>query len=317
MAGIVYADYYTPMKCVKASDIFSHINDGDVKKEEFFRNYCKKNTDAERFNIYVENEKDEIEVFSILAERFFNHSKIQPGEISHLIYASPYNAFIGEISIAFVLHKHFNLKNACVMTIEQQCVSVMQAVQIAASLIDSGVGSNIMIACISHGMQQDERFIGTTIIGDGAAIYIIGKENCEAKIIDALSISDGSYSYNAYHKKTEEVDFLQDVRRGTNTVHEILSRKGLEAQDLKMIIPQNVNYHVYYLYSKFLGIDREKIYLKNIFDGGHLRDVDTIRNYVDALRDYPLLSGDKFMLFGSGLNGNDSTYNAILLEYCL
>lgn len=317
MAGIVYADYYTPADYMSASEVFSHIHDGDMKKEEFFSNYCSKNMDTSGFNIFIEREKNQIEMFDILGKKFVSQSVVQPEEISHLIYASAYNSSMGNISIPYVLLKLFKLNNACVLTIDQQCVSVMQALQLADSLINSGAGRNVMIACMSHGLKLEERFIGTTIIGDGSGIMIIGKENCKANIIDSLSISDGSYSYNAYYNKMEDSDFLQDVKRGTGTVTEILRRRGLGVQDLKLIIPQNINFNVYYLYSRFLGINQDIMYLNNIFMGGHLGDVDTIRNYVDALRDYPLMCGEKFMLFGSGLNGNDSTYNATLMEYCL
>ncbi len=316
MAGIIYADYYTPAEYMNVSRIFSFLHDGEQKKKEFFKNYCPKNMDGSKFNIYIENEKDEIAMLNVLAERFFQQSPVSPQDISHLIYASPYNAHMGDIYVPYVLHKLCKFQNTSVMRIDQQCVSAMGALEIAAALVDSGKGTNIMIACLSREPDMEARFLGNTIVGDGAGLMIVGKDNGQARIIDYVSVSDGSYSYNAYHNKKEEADFLQDVRRGTDTVTKILRATGREIQDIKVIIPQNVNYSVYYLYTRFLGIEQEKMYLKNIFNGGHLRDVDTIKNYVDAVNDNTLQDGDQCMLFGSGTHGNDATYNAILLEYC-
>ncbi len=102
----------------------------------------------------------------------------------------------------------------------------------------------------------------------------------------------------------------------------VLEKKNVKITDLLKIIPQNINAFAYEkLYTSLLKIDKSLFFLKNIPNGGHLGDVDLIRNLTDyfvelELQEPSLDESETILLYGmGGPEGKDKNYHAILLEY--
>lgn len=308
MAGIVYSDYYLPEEKISSRDILSfHL------KEKEIESFC----DFSKIDyVYVENKRDDIEIFINLVEKFFRQSNIHKDDISYIIHAYPPRLKKENIAIHYFIQKYFGFKNATVFAMNQTCGTTLQAIKVADALVEAGRAKNVMILTIQIGFEMERRFIKTTIIGDGAGVMVIGKQKAESSFLDFISYSDGSYSLNEYNNIPLDFDHLKFVRNGSALINEIIDKNKLTKDDIKIIIPQSINYSSYYnFYAKLIEISPEKLFLMNVPDGGHIADVDPIRNYTDVVRGTTLNSGDKFMMYGMGLEGMDITYNTILLQF--
>jgi 3-oxoacyl-[acyl-carrier-protein] synthase III len=304
MSGIIYSDYYTPEDTLPTSEfVEAKIATAFIKQYKLEK-------------VFVEKKRNQVEIFKSLLDRFFAETGIKPGEISHIIYTASQNLGDNTVCIPFLLQSSYKMGSAAVILLKQSCNSVMQGLQAAAALVDTGKSDRVMILSMSYGTPKENRFIKTTVVGDGAGIMVVGKEGYKTRIVDFISRSDGRYSWDQYEKREHQRDSLAVIRDGSDVIMELLKRNRMEITGLATIIPQNLNYLGFFAYARILGIQLNKIYAKNISLGGHLVDVDTIRNYSDYERE--ILAGpgqEKFVLFStSTISGYNLTYDAMLLS---
>jgi len=142
------------------------------------------------------------------------------------------------------------------------------------------------------------------------------------KIIGSTTQSDGTNSYNKINNIDSELDALTIAKTGSKTMKKVLEQENIKITDLLKIIPQNINAFAYEkLYTSLLKIDKNLFFLKNIPNGGHLGDVDLIRNLTDyfgelEFQQLPLKECENILLYGmGGPEGKDKNYHAILLKY--
>jgi 3-oxoacyl-[acyl-carrier-protein] synthase-3 len=304
MAGIIYSDYYTPEDTLPTSEFV---------EEKIARAFIKQ---YKLENVFIEKKKTQVEIFKTLLDNFFEKRGVQPGEISHIIYTASQNLMDDKVCIPFLLQSSYKMTSASVILLKQCCNSVMQGLQAAAALVDTGKADHVMILSISYGTKKENRFIKTTVVGDGAGIMVVGKQDYKTRIVDFISVSDGRYSWDQYEKKEHKRDSLDIIRNSSDLMLELLKRNSVDMQEIKTIIPQNLNYLGFFAYARILEINLNKIFSKNISTGGHLVDVDTIRNYSDYERDMLSTQGDeKFILFATSTVGEHNlSYDTILLS---
>lgn len=318
MAGIIYADYYLPENTVPAAEILKVCLKGQENPEVIADGFINQ-TKLE--NILIENKYNPVQIFNLLLENFAAKSGVPAGEVSHIIYTASFNLMKESVCIPYLLQAGYNFTSASIILMEQGCVSVMQAMQMAEALIEAGKAECVLILALSYGFKTEERFIGTTILADGAGILAVGKDRCQFTIKDSIAKSDGLYSLNEYRKIPQRADHLgvtQVIKKGADLTKEFLRNKALNIKDIKAIVPQNVNYYGNYIYARFLGTEIDKVFLRNIALGGHLSEVDTIRNYTDFARENSLNKGDMVLLYACGTvgmgNSTDATYDVMLLR---
>ena len=157
----------------------------------------------------------------------------------------------------------------------------------------------------------------TTIVGDALGIVVISKDESDIELIDVNSKSSGIISYNILNNVNQEIDVITVIKKGVETVKELLERNKISILKIAAFIPQNINYNIYTnIYAKFLGIPKERMFLENIPKGGHLGDIDIIRNLKDFKEKNILKKGDYIVLYGlGGPIGKDKDYHAILAKY--
>ncbi len=308
MAGIVYSDYYLPEEKVDSREVLRpHMPDDEAEK---FRDFSKIH------HVYVEKKREDVEIFISLVDKFFKRTGIPQEDIDYIIHAYPLRYRQGRIAIHYLIQKYFGLNNATVLLMDCQCAANLQAMRFADALIGGNKAKNVMIITNQAGFDFLDRYAKTTIVGDAAGILVMGKENPRASFLDFMSYSDGTFSWNEYNNIPIDFDNFKFIRAGANFITNVIKKNNLTIGDIKLIIPQNINYSLYYnVYAKFIGISPEKLYLNSILDGGHTADVDIIRNYTDVARSSRLQAGDKFILYGMGIEEMDITYNVGLLRY--
>lgn len=308
MSGIVYANYRLTSNHVDVMDVLEPIRISNRAKQELV-------DEANLDYICIENEKNEIEIFIQLIQQYFDSTNTSRDEITYLMYACPDNIWIGNVQIPYFLLEYFGMKNATAILLDQMCATTLEAINMGSALIDSKRADKVMILSITHGDLLENRYIGKTVVGDGAAIMVLGQDNVIVDIKDVLSKSNGTYSLQAWKNNFEQTSPEQVVKAGAQLIKDILKKNNLTFDDVKMIIPQNINQHGFALYADILGISAKQFFTDNIPFGGHLSDVDTIRNFTDLLiKDGNYNQGDKFILYGLGTIGKDRVYCSVLLE---
>jgi 3-oxoacyl-[acyl-carrier-protein] synthase III len=313
MTKVIYSDYYLPDNFIHVSE-FLKISKFKQAHDDYFAECFISQSKLE--NIAIEKEKNEIEIFSVLMEKCFSNGPVAPEDITHIIYTNPENWEIDGVYIPYYLQRKFDLFNASIVGMIQECVTTLQAIQTANSIIASGNGNKILILPLCYGWKDEDRYTGATVVGDGAGLLVVGPEGESGTVKTGLSVSDGTYSYNKYRKIPSRISGLEIAKGGANFIVRFLKINNLTLDDIKLIIPQNINYSEYHMYTQLLGVDVSKFFLENISTGGHLAEVDSIRNYSDVMGKNMLREGDLVLLYGSGTigKGMDSVYNTVLVQ---
>ena len=306
MAGIIYANYYVPEDKVPTSE-FVEEKIASVFIKQYKLEY-----------VYIEKKRDPVEIARTLVKKFFDTGGCKPGEISHIIYTASPNLKKDKVCIPYFLQSCFQMNSAAILLMKQECNSVLQAIQLASALVDSGKADKVMILGMSYGTDKKERFIRTTVIGDGAGLMVIGKEGYQARVKDFISVSDGRFSQDQYENREHKRDSLDIVRSGADLILGLLKRSNLEIKDIDIIVPQNINFLGFFAYARILGINPDRVFSKNISGGGHMVDIDTIRNYSDyaaGIGPGSQHGNAPFILYGtSTIDAFNITYDVILMD---
>ncbi len=314
MAGIIYSDYYLPdyylpvwdfLKCSK----FKHARDEDFC--ECFISQSKQES------VCIETEKNEIQMLDVLLKRFFEKCSVELQDITQIIFTSPDNWSRKGVYIPYYLQENYGLQKASITGMVQECVTTLQTIQYAYALVNSGLARNVLIVSVCYGREMEDRYTGTTVVGDGASIVLVGNENYKCKISGCNSISDGRYSFYKYNNLVPKVGGLEIAKKGVEFISDLLKANNLTVDDLVKIIPQNINYSEYHMYSQYMSISIDKFFTTNISKGGHLAEVDSIRNYTDFCRDTSFSGTGKVLMYGSGTigEGMDAVYNGVILDF--
>lgn len=309
---INYYDYYKPSYNISVNEILNEINDTQKNK-----NYISKYSNLDE--ISLELKLNQFEMYTKMMEKYF--SSHNPEDIKYLIFTGE-NYFINSgMSVPYYLLGKYGLKNATIIAIDQFCTGTPQAMQIADCMIKSNPKIKVMIVSLSRKNNIQDRYNWPTIIGDGAGIMVLGSEGF-LKIIDYNSWSDGSVSLKRCTNFMNTEMKIPPKRlniimlNNRKTVLDLLMNNNLNVNDIHMFIPLNVHHLIYRMHAKALKVGINKFFLDNIPCGGHLGDVDSIRNLKDAIAKYHGNSNSKYVLFTLGDSGGNISYNAVLIESC-
>ena len=328
MVKIIYSDYYLPLDRIDIQDTINAktnfpLPNGYNSMEDFLKDFSE---ESKLKKIAIENKKDLVQIFAQLLNRFFKITGIPHSEIKYIFYTNPMNNIIKNgTSVPYCLQSMFKMDKAAVLILDQKCATSLFVLEIARALLEKDKKSYALILSPCMIDKLEDRFIHFTSCGDAAAIMTL-KNNYEDKgfaIAGSRSLSDGSFSYERYRinsvKKDALIGSIDDrmkiIEKGIGVITNLLADNGLSPRDLRLLLPQSVNYYAYYIYSKLLKIPMEKIFTDNIPDGGHLGDVDLLRNFTDVVKKQEFSPGDYILLYGVGSDGTDINYNALLLHY--
>lgn len=156
-----------------------------------------------------------------------------------------------------------------------------------------------------------------TFMGDGAAIMVVSKNRGAFQVIDQCINTEGFNTVRKYEGEEVEVTSRLDIiKKGVKLIEKVVDRNYLTVNNIAQFIPQNVNEFIYSnFYARMLGIPKDKIFYDNISYGGHVGDVDLIRNLCDYMRNYDIDNNSNIILYGLGSNGLDISYGVVLLLY--
>jgi 3-oxoacyl-[acyl-carrier-protein] synthase-3 len=313
---IGYSDFYKPDSFFELEDFFKAINFKTPSGFPSLSSFCKNiisNKGIER--IYYENEKTRLEILENMVAKYFEVTQTDPGEIGMIIYARGMSTE-NEVNIPYNLQKVFHMKNARVFNIEQTCSGSAISIEVARSFIMLNRMKKALILS-THFMEDHwRRNINVTIMSDGAGILEIkaledGNNAGNAGIFEILDYdvtTEGSTKFNLSAFSNDDVNSaIKTIKKGSQHIKRFLEKHHLTINDVQNIIQQNIGLMNFGVYSDLLNCSKDKFFLRNIPDGGHMGDVDLIRNFSDYRNTGLGKQNDLVIIFCTGWGTSWST----------
>lgn len=320
-ASISYMDYYIPPNKVSVDEVLElnkdTIMDTNISFEQYKQDF-KEQSGIKRVSVFAQD-ADIIGQVSQMMDKLFKTTNINASEIKYLVCGNP--VLIGDnISIIHYIHKKFSLDNATILPLAQPCISSLMAIGMADKLLNSNEKEYMLIVSGNMYLDKKSRYLGFTVIGDGLSIVLV--KNKPGYInIESWKSSYGSMSYEKVEKRDrgEELFLTKSkiIRNGASFLGKCIKEMDISKEEMDIIIHPNTFYNVWHdLYSSLLQLDSSKFYLDNLWDGGHINDIDYVRNLKDYLEHY---KGSKenlnVLLFGIHLDyTSDMNYHFISLD---
>jgi 3-oxoacyl-[acyl-carrier-protein] synthase-3 len=311
MIGIEYLDFQHSDHDMDAWEILKQSENEKVKNDE----YCEFFISSNRFGrIFTQTDRQPIDCCSQVIENFIDKKANIIDMVDYLFFVkNPYGMIQGEnINIPFYLLSKYGFKSV-IINMFQECATTTQAMELSKSLIAAGQARKTMILSVSHlGSEHAHRYIETSIMGDGVGLMVIGEDSPCMVIDDFHSKADGSFSKGALENQNRYSP-LTAIKNCSEVLSTLMQRCGNPVSKLAL---QNVSYTNAIMVSKYIDCKEEMLFLDNMSLGGHLADVDTIRNLYDLNNQQILASGDYALIssIGNMRPGLDNICNAVLLR---
>lgn len=289
--SIKYMDYFIPSTKITVDEVLELNKDKLSGSGKSFNEFLKEFKEQSRLDkISVFNPDENLAVIvSGMIDKLFSTTGIKPTEIKYFVCGNP-ALMGGNVSVVHYIHKKFKLEKAVILPLFQPCASTIIAMGLSEKLLNTKTEEKEYILVISANRMNDikSRYLGFTILGDGLSVALIENKPGNVNISDWNSFNYGASSY----EKVENSDTVPDVfqlksniiRNGVVFLQRSLEKNDINTKDIDIIINPNTFYDVWHkTYSTLLNIEPNKFYLENIPDGGHINDVDLIRNTKDYI----------------------------------
>jgi 3-oxoacyl-[acyl-carrier-protein] synthase III len=309
MAGITYIDYYIPGEELAAADFLDSIDDRSIPKN--FKNKQEYAALIENVfklkSIRIETKLDEASMIGGLIEKMFNTQDIKPEEID-VIIATQEPGYVTRDNIARCLqHKH-KMGNAYVFHVSgNHCANIEMSVYLGSSLLQTNREiNNILIITSNKTETPHKRIFGTyALVGDAAGIMIMSRKNhgdgkYGLRLADNVFLS-GSKLYDA------------DVNDDNSIIHcisyvkcisDLIKKNALSNSNVEKILIQNANPLMITQCIASAGLDKNKIFTRNVGKYGHMNYVDFVINLKDIV-DEGIVNRDRYIFtFGTGHTGS-------------
>lgn len=313
--GISYSNYFLAKKYIDVEEYFSNRTDFELPDEfSDLSEYCDNFIKQKHINgLYVNENDKEVDLFCDLVDKFLKDTKTDPKDVDIIIYTKGVPLHENLVSVPYYVQKKFEMTNAMVFNVEQTCGASLVSMEIVEGMIASGKYKSALILSSTFIKDYAKRDVKVTLISDGVGLIYLEKDPKRFLIEDCISRTTGSYSYSieSFTKRRNYRELVNYLKNGVDTINDVISRNNLTMEEIKIISPQNTTYSGWETYAMLLDVPVSKIYLNNIPKGGHIGDVDTIRNITDIYNEKIIKKDEHFIAYGIGWG---TSWNSILLK---
>jgi len=302
MPGIGYMDYYIPKKIETIEEFFDNRSINGFNSIDEITNY-KKRSGIKR--VPIANDISNLDMIRQLMDKYVSKTGVSRQSIRYIFFTDPNNLITADNEfVPFIIQREFSFDKASVIVLDQQCASTTWIL----GPIGRSINEDEVALIISSSKVEDEkRFMGFTVAGDGAALAEIRNDKIAYEIIDHLFISEAS-------KPNDDMGNTFAFKNGIKYINDLLKRNSLTINDIATFIPQNLSNDIYrILYSRLLNLPNEKFFMQNI-EGGHIGDVNTIMNCLDFYKNNSVTSKSYILIHAMGAFGNNLNFNCILAK---
>ncbi|UCH92363.1 MAG: hypothetical protein JSV88_18980 [Candidatus Aminicenantes bacterium] len=318
---ISYTNYHIPGNRLSTDDYVKMLDDSFlekvVMKREELASILKNSIGIHR--IYIQNRDKEAQIYGEMMERYFSETHTTPEEIDFIIYTRGNSVAKGNpwsmtedhcINIPYFIQNKFKMGNAQIFNVEQVCSGTLVGAQIAFSFIADGSARKVLLLSSNFFKNPENRLMGGLgLVSDAAGMMEISVGNSGLALMDFIGTTDGSITMvKDFRKGTIPATVVQV---GAELIKSLVKKHNLTLSDISQIIPQNISKSGWNFYCQVLDFPKERVFLDNFDDGGHMGDVDIIRN-ITEVRKKKLLAPQEFaVVYGIGTG---TSWNALLLQ---
>jgi 3-oxoacyl-[acyl-carrier-protein] synthase-3 len=182
------------------------------------------------------------------------------------------------------------------------CASFFSAIRMARGLFAAEPNLNLALCVAAERLPPAEnREILYSLISDGGCAALVERNATLNRIVAYAQVTKGFY-WDSAEKQDEIVAAYFPTARAV--IREALEYAGLTLDDIRLIIPHNVNLQSWRVLLSLLEVPKEKFFGRNIGSRGHTIAADNIMNLADAVRLGRVRSGDFVMLFTFGFGAH-------------
>ena len=211
------------------------------------------------------------------------------------------------------------LDHALALTVtHQSCASGLLAIDLAGRLLaaDTRADTAAPLALVLSGEKAFTRaaqvFTDTTVFGEGAAACLVSANGTSDRLLAYAASVRGEFDTdtgeNDARLQREYRPALADV------IRRALDEAGLTLDDIRVVLPHNVNLVTWQRMCKLLPFPRDRVMLDNIPVSGHVFCADVFANYQTARRRGLLRPGDRYLAAAVGAGGG-ATFSAMVFEH--
>ena len=200
----------------------------------------------------------------------------------------------------------------------QSCASGLLAIDMAGRLLagDASDGQDGPLALILSGEKAFTReaqvFADTPVFGEGASACLVSAFGTRDRMLAYASNVRGDFDSdtgaNDARLQREYRPSLAEVMR------QALDEAGLTLDDIRVVLPHNVNLVTWQRMCMLLQFPRERVVLDNIPTSGHVFCADVFANYQTARERGLLQPGDRYLAAAVGAGGG-ATFAAMVFEH--
>lgn len=318
---INYMDYYIPNTQYSADYILKNISQERKNEIKNFDNYITKFLNETKIETiaYFEDKREFSRKIYELIEKMLKNVNITAKDISYILCGNPHLFNMDGVSIIHSLKNDFNFSNSIILPIMQPCAATLCGISISEKLLENEKYILIVSGCCWNSI--DERYIDFSIRGDGISIMLLSQNEGKFCVKDSNVLNynnsilnvDGSLKYDE-----PTLSRINLICTGSNFVADSIKKFGVDVSNLSKIIQPNPGYYVFHnLYSYYAKLDSDIFFYDNIPNGGHICDIDIVRNLMDFDKKRKLKPGEKVMLYTPDVEPTfDINYYSVLLEKC-
>jgi len=217
------------------------------------------------------------------------------------------------------------LGHALVFTVtHQSCASGLLAIDVAGRLLAADAASGAggtpdgpePLALVLAGEKAFTRaaqvFADTTVFGEGASACLVSAFGPRDRLLSYASNVRGEFDSatgeNDARLQREYRPSLAEVMR------QALEEAGLTLDDIRVVLPHNVNLVTWQRMCVLLKFPRDRVVLDNIATSGHVFCADMFANYTSACERGLLQPGDRYLAAAVGAGGG-ATFSAMVFEH--
>jgi len=217
------------------------------------------------------------------------------------------------------------LEHAVAFTVtHQSCASGLLAIDMAGRLLaaettggqdgpDGQAGPLALILSGEKAFTRDAQvFADTTIFGEGAAACLVSAFGARDRLLayacNVRGEFDSATGENDARLQREYRPSLAEV------IRRALDEAGLTLDDIRVVLPHNVNVVTWQRMCLLLKFPRDRVLLDNIPASGHVFCADMFVNYKTACERGLLRPGDRYLAAAVGAGGG-ATFAAMVFEH--
>jgi 3-oxoacyl-[acyl-carrier-protein] synthase-3 len=241
----------------------------------------------------------------------------QQHRVRYVVYARAFAVVVPyPMNVLHELCRRTGLGHAAAFAVTHQaCASGLLAIDVAGRLLaaDDDPDALALVVAGEKAFTRETQLVPeTSVFGEGASACLIGHDGPGDRLLSYVAWLRGEFDDAVAGFAT---DFAQEYPESlAAAVSAAVDRAGLRLDDIRLILPHNVNVTAWQRVCRRLGYDVSRVLLDNVPVTGHVYCADAFFNYRAAAERGLLRPGEPYVVAAAGA-GRGATFSAMVFEH--